>query len=79
VFFTDSPNIHKPGKKVINVVTHAQWPAVLAKSQAKNDFKRGIDREQQKLSGLDRLSKREQTEYLREQQHLKQKTQNSGA
>ena len=27
VHFTDAKNKHKPGKKVINVVPHEDWPA----------------------------------------------------
>jgi hypothetical protein len=30
VHFTDAKNRHKPGKKVINVVPHDEWPHVLA-------------------------------------------------
>jgi len=40
VHFTDAKNKHKPGKKVINVVPHEDWPAVLAAAQAKNAAKR---------------------------------------
>jgi len=42
VHFTDSPDKFKRGKKVINVVSHAQWPAVLAAAQIKNALKRGV-------------------------------------
>lgn len=40
VHFTNSKNKHKPGKKVINIVPHDEWPAVLAQAQAKNALKR---------------------------------------
>jgi len=40
VHFTDSKNKYKPGKKVINVVPHDLWPAVLEAVQLKNAKKR---------------------------------------
>lgn len=38
VHFTDSPK--KKNTKVINVVPHEEWPAVLAAAQARNAIKR---------------------------------------
>jgi large subunit ribosomal protein L27 len=40
VHFTDAHDKHKPGKKVINVVPHEDWPATLAATQARNAAKR---------------------------------------
>ena len=40
VHFTDAKNKYKPGKKVINVVPHDEWPEVLAQAQARNALKR---------------------------------------
>ena len=40
VHFTDAHDKHKPGKKVINVVPHEDWPAALAATQARNAAKR---------------------------------------
>jgi hypothetical protein len=44
VHFTDAKNPHKPGKKVINVVPHEQWPDILAAAQARNSAKRAKQR-----------------------------------
>jgi len=50
VHFTDAKNRHKPGKKVINVVPHDEWPHVLAQVQAKNVKSRvGPAKQQQQL------------------------------
>ena len=40
VHFTDAHDKYKPGKKVINVVPHEDWPATLAATQARNAAKR---------------------------------------
>lgn len=41
VHFTDAKDKYKPGKKVINVVPHEDWPSVLLTAQEKNAAKRG--------------------------------------
>jgi hypothetical protein len=40
VHFTDAHDKYKPGKKVINVVPHEDWPATLAKAQQINAARR---------------------------------------
>lgn len=40
VHFTDAHDKYKPGKKIINVVPHEDWPATLAKAQQINAARR---------------------------------------